>query len=212
MAQSGKDDLSPRYQSKTKPTIIIFSGSPRQGNCEAIALRLKEKLDDSGAKGELIWLREKCIERCQGCVDHCDKALACKKSDDMAGIMQRMLAADGYVFITPSYFQMPSGLFKDFIDRCSIFYTAKTDLSKKRAVAIAVGADIPEAVDVCLKNVTDCFCKSLGIPVAAAKSFQGKSEFEEKDDWREDIFTNGMNAGIEKELQEMAKKLVASLK
>jgi len=212
MAQSGSDDLLPRYQPNARLNILIFSGSPRQGNCEAIALRLKEMLDDNGARGELIWLREKRIGRCDGCVEHCNKALACKKDDDMTAILERMLAADGYVFITPSYFQMPPGLFKDFIDRCSVFYTAKTDLSKKRTVVIAVGADSIEGVDVYLKNITDNFCKTLGIPVVVAKSFQGRSEFKEGDAeaWREDIFRSGLNLSIEKELQRMAEKLATN--
>jgi multimeric flavodoxin WrbA len=122
----------------------------------------------------------------------------------MPGILQKMRDADAYVFISPNYFKMPTGLFKDFIDRCSIFYTAKEDLSRKRAVVIAVGTDSIEGIDICLNNICDNFCRTLGIPVVAKRSFRSRSELKGN---HNDIFENGMNPGIEQELEGMADKI-----
>jgi multimeric flavodoxin WrbA len=193
----------------TKLKILSICGSPRKGNSEAILNKLRQIFEKKGVKNEIILLREKNIQRCDGCVEYCNKNLNCHKKDDMVEIFEKMKNADGYVFISPNYFKMPSGLFKNFIDRCSIFYTAQTDLSKKRAIVIAVGADELKEINVCLKNICDNFCKTLGIPVMAQKSFCSRSEL--KGNYN-DIFENKLNPNIEKTLESMATKLQKSLK
>ena len=188
----------------TKLKILSICGSPRKGNSEAILNKLRQIFEKKGVKNEIILLREKNIQRCDGCVEYCNKNLNCHKKDDMVEIFEKMKNADGYVFISPNYFKMPSGLFKNFIDRCSIFYTAQTDLSKKRAIVIAVGTDEIKEINVCLKNICDNFCKTLGIPVVARKSFCSRSEL--KGNYN-DIFENKLNPNIEKTLESMAAKL-----
>ena len=189
--------------------ILSICGSPRKGNSEAILLKLKEIFKKNGVENEIILLRDKKIERCTGCVEYCNKNLDCHKKDDMMKIFDEIRKADGYVFFTPNYFKMPTGIFKDFIDRCSIFYTAQTNFSAKRAIVIAVGADDENYIDVCLKNVTDNFCKTMGIPVIAKKSFRSRSEL--KGNYN-DIFENKLNPDIEKQLEKMADELLKSLK
>ncbi len=193
----------------TKLKILSICGSPRKGNSEAILNKLRQIFEKKGVKNEIILLREKNIQRCDGCVEYCNKNLNCHKKDDMVEIFEKMKNADGYVFISPNYFKMPSGLFKNFIDRCSIFYTAQTDLSKKRAIVIVVGADEIKEINVCLKNICDNFCETLGIPVVAQKSFRSRSELKGNYD---DIFKNKLNPNIEKTLESMAAKLQKSLK
>jgi multimeric flavodoxin WrbA len=189
--------------------ILSICGSPRKGNSEAILLKLKEMFNKKGAENEIILLRDKKIDRCTGCVEYCNKNLDCHKKDDMVKIFDEIRKADGYVFITPNYFKMPTGIFKDFIDRCSIFYTAQTDFSGKRAIVIAVGTDEEKEIDVCLKNITDNFCKTLGIPVVAKKSFRSRSELKGNCN---DIFENKLNLDIEKQLEKMTDELLKSLK
>jgi multimeric flavodoxin WrbA len=189
--------------------VLSICGSPRKGNSEAVLLRLKEIFKKNGVENEIILLRDKKIERCTGCVEYCNKNLDCHKKDGMVKIFDKIRKADGYVFITPNYFRMPSGIFKDFIDRCSIFYTAQTDFSGKRAIVIAVGADEEKEIDVCLKNINDNFCRTLGIPVVAKKSFLSRSEL--KGNYN-DIFENGLNQDIKKQLEKMADALIKSLK
>jgi multimeric flavodoxin WrbA len=184
--------------------ILSICGSPRKGNSEAILNRLKQLFEEKGFDNELILLRQKNIERCDGCIEFCNKNLKCHKKDDMPKILEKMRKADVYVFITPNYFKMPSGIFKNFIDRCSILYTAQEDLSKKRAIVIAVGADVTKEIDVCLDNVVDNFCKTLGIPVMAKKSFRSRSEL--KGNFN-DIFENNLNPHIDKDLETMVNKM-----
>ena len=69
---------------------------------------------------------------------------------------------------------------------------------------IVVGADEIKGINVCLKNICDNFCKTLGIPVIAQKSFCSRSEL--KGNYN-DIFENKLNPNIEKTLESMAAKL-----
>ncbi len=188
--------------------ILTICGSPRKGNSEAVSLRIKELLEKRGVENEIILLREKNIERCSGCVEYCGRELRCWKKDDFAEIRKKMEQAQGYVFVSPAYFNMPPGIFKDLIDRCCVLYAAKTDFSGKSAMVIALGEEKIEEINACLKNISENFCGVLGIPVAAEKSFRSKSEL--KGNFN-DIFENNLNAGIEKELEEMAERLYSCL-
>lgn len=189
--------------------ILSICGSPRKGNSEAILNRLKQIFEKKEIENEIILLREKNIQRCDGCVEYCNKNLSCHKKDDMVEFFEKIENTDGYVFVSPNYFKMPSGIFKDFIDRCSVFYTAQTDLSKKRAIVIVVGTDDIEEIDVCLRNISDNFCKTIGIKVVAEKSFRSRSVL--KGNYN-DIFENKLDPNIDKELEDMAEKLHESLK
>ncbi len=193
--------------------ILSICGSPRKGNSEAIISRLKEIFEQKGIENEIILLREKNIQRCRGCVEYCNKNLKCLHKDDMPEIIQKMITADGYVFVSPNYFAMPPGLFKDFIDKCSVLYTAydftkKPDLSKKRALVITVGTD-KEFIDNCRDNISKWFLETLRIKVVAEKSFCSRSEL--KGNYN-DIFENKVNSNIDEELEKMADELCDSLK
>ncbi len=183
--------------------ILSICGSPRKGNSEAILNRLRQILEKKGIENEIVLLREKNIQRCTGCVEYCNRNLKCHHKDDMPEIMQRMIEADGYVFVLPNYFGMPPGLFKDFIDKCSIFYTAQTDLTSKRAIVISVGTDLP-FIKENVRNIAKNFCETLGIKVVATGAFVSRSEL--KGNYN-DIFENKLNPKIEKELEDMVDKL-----
>jgi len=191
-----------------KMKILSICGSPRRGNSEAITERLKEIFEQKGIENKVILLREKNIQRCNGCVEYCNEHLKCWHRDGMAKIIQEMLKADGYVFVSPNYFAMPPGLFKDFIDKCSVLYTSydvkkRPDLSKKRAIVITVGTD-REFINACRDHVAKWFCETLRIKVVAKKSFLSKSELEGN---YNDIFENKLNLNINKELENIAEKL-----
>jgi len=188
--------------------VLTICGSPRKGNSEAIADRLKGMFEQKGVENEIILLRKKNIQRCEGCVEYCNKHLKCRHNDDMNEIIQKMIEADGYVFVSPNYFAMPPGLFKDFIDKCSVLYTSyyftkEPDLSKKKAVVITVGTD-QEFIDACRDHVAKWFCETLRMKVVSKKSFRSRSEL--KGNYN-DIFENGLNTNINDELEDIVEKL-----
>ena len=111
-------------------------------------------------------------------------------------------------FVSPNYFAMPPGLFKDFIDKCSVLYTSyyftkEPDLSKKKAVVITVGTD-QEFIDACRDHVAKWFCETLRMKVVSKKSFRSRSEL--KGNYN-DIFENGLNTNINDELEDIVEKL-----
>jgi multimeric flavodoxin WrbA len=188
--------------------ILSICGSPRKGNSETIINRINQILKKKEIENEIILLREKNIQRCNGCVEYCNKNLKCHHKDDMTEIMKKMIEADGYIFVLPNYFGMPPRLFKDFIDKCSIFYTAKTDLKSKKTVVISVGTDLP-FIKENTRNISKNFCETLKIKVVATGNFVSRSELKRN---YNDIFENKLNPKIEKELEDIVEKLYKNLK
>lgn len=151
---------------------LIICGSPRRGNSEAICKELKRIL---GKDAELLLLRKAGIGRCGGCVEYCNRRRTCWKKDGWKRAEKLMRRAAGFVFVTPNYFKMPPGIFKDFIDRSSVFYYRRKELDKPAAV-VAVGTDTIKNIDVCRRNVEENFCKTSGMRVLPGASFRSKSE------------------------------------
>ena len=187
--------------------ILTICGSPRKGNSEAIALKLQELFQQKNAENEIILLREKHIGLCKGCVEYCNHKLECRYKDDMIDISNKIRKAERLVFITPNYFQMPPAIFKNFIDRCSIFYTRGEEklFKKKKAAVVCVGTDTVERIQVCTDNIANLFCKTMGLPVVVTKSFRSNSELKGK---FHDILENNLNPSLLKDLDEIVNKLI----
>jgi len=120
--------------------IIAICGSPRRGNTEFVLKRILAKAEELGAKTELILLREKRIEFCDGCLS-CDSTGKCEIRDDMQLIYPELESADLIIFGSPNYFSNVSGMMKVFIDRLNPFYTNKKLKDKKAAAVIVGGTD-----------------------------------------------------------------------
>ncbi len=182
--------------------ILSICGSPRRGNSETILLYLKKLLEKQGHINEIILLREQNIERCHGCVEFCNHQLQCRLHDDFDTLIPKIESVDAFIFACPNYFQMPPGIFKDFIDRFSIFYTRGDEkrFKNKKAIVVCVGADSPDKTDVCTDNIAINFCRTGGLNVVGKKSFQSKSELVGN---LNDIFENNLNPNIHQDLQNL---------
>lgn len=185
--------------------ILLICGSPRKGNSETIVNKISELLKKQNAETEIVLLREKKIERCNGCVEYCNKNLTCYKKDNVPKLLEKMKTADAFVFVSPNYFRMPLGIFKDFMDRCCVLYTAKVNFTKKKSAIIVVGEEESRYSDICTNHIAKNFCEILGMKVVAKKSFKSKSEL--KGNYN-DIFENDCNKNILKDLEDMAKELL----
>lgn len=154
-------------------------------------------------------MRSKNIQRCRGCVEYCNEHLECCHQDDMKEIIRKMLEADDYIFISPNYFAMPPGLFKDFMDKCSVLFTSyyttkKPDLSDKKTAIITLGTD-QEFVDACRDHIAKWFCEVLRMRVIAKQSFLSRSEL--KGNYN-DMFENKLNQNIEEKLEKIVKAFI----
>ena len=191
-----------------KIKILSICGSPRQGNSETVLNYLSQCFKKLGVHNEIILLRSLNIYKCNGCVEYCNHKLTCCQKDDMPKLLNKIKKADGYIFISPNYFKMPTGLFKIFIDRCSILYTSQFNFDKKRALVFAIGTDKISEINKCLNNISNNFCHTLGIKVVNKKSFRSHSELKGN---LTDILNSNLNKNIQNELKLMAKELINAI-
>ncbi len=99
--------------------------------------RILTKSEELGAKTELVLLREKRIEFCNGCLS-CNSTGECVIRDDMQIIYPELESADLIIFGSPNYFSNVSGTMKVFIDRLLPLYY-KNKLKDKKAIAVVIG-------------------------------------------------------------------------
>ena len=90
---------------------------------------------------EKVVLAEKKINYCTGCYA-CKKTGRCAQKDDMAQILDSMIAADVIVLATPVYFYTMCAQMKTAIDRTVAKYTKITD---KQFYFIVTAADSNKA-------------------------------------------------------------------
>jgi len=148
--------------------VIGISGSPRKGNTEWMLKRLMKEAANSGAEVELLLLRKMDVCMCCGCLTCAEggreRKGICRIKDDMTAVYPKLLSADAIVLATPAYFEMLSGLLKNFLDRtCPIW----PRLEGKKIAGLAV-AD--EGVGQAIQNLKTyaALCKMQWIGNATA--------------------------------------------
>ncbi len=100
--------------------MICFNGSPkgRKSNSQRIAVEFLEGARKAGAVVETVFLAEKEIGNCKGCLSCWIKTPGlCIQKDDMAELLRKLVQADVVVFATPLYADNVTGIMKTFIDR-----------------------------------------------------------------------------------------------
>jgi multimeric flavodoxin WrbA len=178
--------------------VIGICGSPRKGNTEWMLGKLLEEVAQSGIETELVLLRELNIKGCDGClaceIGGKERKGTCHIKDDMQQIYPRLLAADAWALGTPVYFELLSGMLKNFMDRtCPIW----TKLEGKPVVGIAVAEEgIGKAIDNLRTYASICSMRWIGQVTALAKTPRQASKDKE----------------LEKRLDKLAVKLVNALK
>ena len=177
--------------------IIGICGSPRKGNTEWMLGKLLESAARSGADTELILLREKDIKGCDGCLT-CEaggeeRQGICRIQDDMQGIYPKLVTADGLALGTPAYFELLSGLLKNFMDRtCPIW----PRLKGKPVVGIAVAEEgVGKAIENLKTYSALCDMHWIGHVTALAKTPGQVSQ----------------NKDVERRLQQLGRKLACAL-
>lgn len=150
--------------------VLILSSSPRKGgNSETLSAAFAKGAQEAGHSVETVYLREKQIGFCRGCLA-CLKLGHCVIRDDAVEIAAKMHDADVLVFATPVYYYSVSGQLKTMLDRANPLYD--TDYRFTEAYLLATAAeDAPEAVEGAEKAVqgwVDCFprCKLAGVVFA----------------------------------------------
>ena len=108
--------------------ILILSASPRKGgNSDLLCDQFLLGAQEAGNQAEKILLRDKKINYCNGCGTCQENKGTCVWKDDMAEILDKMIAADVIVMATPVYFYAMNAQMKTLIDRTCSRYTEIND-------------------------------------------------------------------------------------
>ncbi len=132
--------------------ILILSSSPRRGgNSDLLCDAWMEGALQAGHHVEKIRLAEHAIGSCRGCGVCNAPGRPCPQKDDMAPLLDKMLAADVIVMATPVYFYSVCGQMKTFIDRTVARYR---ELVGKEFYFIIAAADDDRAA---MERTLECF-------------------------------------------------------
>jgi multimeric flavodoxin WrbA len=151
--------------------VLLISGSPRKGNTDFILSTIYNKLDSNK---ELVFLKDKEIKHCIGCLNCHDKP-QCIINDDMTEIRSKLIDADIIVIGTPNYFDNITGLLKDFVDRTHPFYKAES-LKGKKLILIMVGGGKIEGTQTYLSHTMYGFVKYLKFNLVGSYCFNGLNQ------------------------------------
>lgn len=118
--------------------VLILSGSFRKGgNSDTLCDQFATGAREAGHEVEKIYVNDKKINFCRGC-GVCNTTHKCIQKDDMAEVLEKMIAADVIVMATPVYFYCMNGQMKTLIDRTVPRYT---EISNKDFYFIVAAAD-----------------------------------------------------------------------
>jgi multimeric flavodoxin WrbA len=118
-------------------TILGIVGSPRKGgNTEVMVNLALEAAQELGEiQTEVILLSDRVIHPCTAC-SYCwfNRGL-CKIKDDADGILEKMMASDGLIVGSPSYFGSMTATLKALFERClrlNILKESQEDMDYER--------------------------------------------------------------------------------
>ncbi len=119
--------------------VLVLSSSPRRGgNSDLLCDQFVTGAQEAGHQAEKIFLKDKTIKYCTGCGTCLNGRKSCPQKDDMAEVLEKMIAADTIVMATPVYFYTMAAQMKTLIDRCCSRYT---EISNKKFCFIVAAAD-----------------------------------------------------------------------
>ena len=121
--------------------VVAINGSARKdGNTAILIRRVFSVLESEGIETELIQLAGEEIHGCMAC-GTCRKIRnkQCKIVNDNVNIyIEKMVAADGIILGSPTYFSMMTSEMKALIDRAGFVGRSNGDLFKRKVGAAVV--------------------------------------------------------------------------
>jgi multimeric flavodoxin WrbA len=131
--------------------VLILSGSPRKGgNSDFLCDQFMQGAKEAGNEAEKIFIRDRKINYCVAC-DACRGTGKCVHQDDMAEILEKMIAADVIVMASPVYFYTLDAQLKTLIDRTVARYT---EITGKELYFIITAADTSIPM---MQRTIECF-------------------------------------------------------
>ena len=123
--------------------VIAFNGSARKDGNTAVLLNcVLDELKKADIETELVQLAGKSIHGCRACYKCVEnKDQQCSVKNDIANeCIEKMLAADGILLGSPTYFADITTEMKALIDRAGLVCRVNGDLLKRKVGAAVVAA------------------------------------------------------------------------
>lgn len=170
--------------------VLAINGSVKAKNSctDKILQPFLTGMQKAGAETETIYLAEKNIKHCTGCMSCWFKTLGrCVINDDMADILDKMINTDLVIFATPLHFRSLNGLMKDFLDRTisiGVPYHASRywTNAKKFLISPCAFPDFNEftlLIDTFKKNFQDAYIGEIVRPAAELMNIDNfKSQYD----------------------------------
>lgn len=131
--------------------VVAFNGSPRKGgNTEYLLKEVLSALTEEGIRTELVQVGGKKVHGCKAC-GKCfvNQDRRCVFDDDIVNrCIGKMVASDGIIIGSPTYFADVSTETKALIDRAGFVVMANGGLLSRKAGAAVVAARRAGAVHV----------------------------------------------------------------
>ncbi len=121
--------------------VVAFNGSARKdGNTAILVQRVFAGLEAEGIETEMVQLAGRTIRGCTACGQcHKNKNQRCAIDNDVANeCIAKMLAADGIILASPTYFADVTTEMKALIDRAGYVARANDDMLKRKVGAAVV--------------------------------------------------------------------------
>lgn len=131
--------------------VTAFNGSPRKsGNTSLLIGHVFEGLQKEGIETELVQVGGEAIHGCRACYRCFDtKDKRCAFQDDMVNLcIEKMLASDGIIIASPTYFAALTPETKALMDRCGMVSRANGDMFRRKAGAAVVSVRRAGAIHV----------------------------------------------------------------
>lgn len=162
--------------------VVVLSASPRKGgNSDLLCDQFIKGATESGNHVEKIFIQDKKINFCLGCMACQHNGGECVQVDDMNAILEKMIQADILVMATPIYFYNMDAQLKVLIDRSCARYQ---EISHKKAYLITTCADTREdAMDVTIAGFRvflDCLNHVREMGIISATGVTNIGDIKEK--------------------------------
>ena len=161
----------------SKKILILSSSYRKGGNSEQLAAAFARGAEEAGHEVETIYLRDKEIGFCRGCVA-CLKLGHCVIQDDAVEIAAKMHDADVLVFATPVYYYSISGQLKTMLDRANPLFSSDYAFTEVYLLATAAedGCSTFDGAKKAVQGWVDCFprCTLAGTVLAGGVNGVGE--------------------------------------
>ena len=145
--------------------IVVLSGSPRKGaNTDIMCAAFADAAREVGHAVEVVPVGRMKIAGCLGCQYCFSHDGECVQKDDMAGVLEKLRAADAVVFASPIYWFDITAQEKAAIDRMYAFGGVGFPFHKAALLLDSHSAGVYDAA-VAQYRATCAYCKwdDLGI-------------------------------------------------